>query len=861
MITAMQLKAVVQADTAAAEKAITGFGLKIPGFLKNPLVDAGIGGAAAIAGIAIATVGMASKFQSNITTLETGAGELHKNLGMVSDGILKVAVDTGTSTKQLTDGMFMIESAGYHGKAGLDVLTAAAKGAKVGNADLGAEANAVTTIMTDYQSKHVSAANAVNFLTAVVSNGKTHLEDLAGAMSTILPTAAAVKVNLNDVGGAMATMTGEGTNAAAASTYLRQLLLALSAPAKAGAQSLKDIGLTSAQVAADMKKSLPDTLKLIMTHLAETYKVGSPEYVAALKNIAGGSKQMQGLLELTGDHLATFAGNVKTVASTVKQGGSSVVGWNQVTQDFSFKLDKAREVVETLGIRIGTALLPIAGKLVDFFSANLVPTLNNVVTFLGNAVTVIVRVGTAVGTGLRTAFGVADQVITTFRTDATAVFNAVAGVVQATISGAINWFNQWKVPILIVAGILAAVFGPTLVMMGTQAAIAGGQIAASFIAQMVASGASAVTQGARIAASFTVSMIQSGIQAVRTGASMTASLIPALIATSAQFLRTAAQGVASGTVALVQFAAKGYMAAGAMLATVVPAVVSTTVSFVTMAATAIAGAVAGFIAYIPVAFSAAAATLAVTWPVLAVIAAIAAVIAIIVLAVTHWKQITDAIGHFKDMLLIALGIIGSFVGQGLGAIGRFVSGVLGFFGSLPGKVLGFFNDLKNRALSWAGGFVSGIIGALASLPGKFLALGGQIISQLASGIVGAYGTIKNAIGNIPVIGGAVGFIGNFIPHFAAGGTMGSTGLAVVGEDEPEIVELPGGTRVTPISRLASQSRGSLPAGLSSTAGLATASAGGQPIPINIYLDGRTLAQIVVQHTPGVIRQSTGTRAF
>src|SRR5258708_26625166 len=208
--------------------------------------------------------------------------------------------------------MYMIESAGFHGAAGLLVLKAAAEGAKVGNADLAAVANGVTTALTDY---HLSASQAVavtNDLIATVAAGKTHMQDLATALATILPTSSAVGVSLRDTSAAMATMTGEGTNAASAATYLRQLLIALEAPAAKGAKALKEIGLTTGEVSSEMRKSLPGALQLIMDHLADTYTVGSPQYIEALKNIAGGSRQMQGILELTGTYLQTFKDNRKS---------------------------------------------------------------------------------------------------------------------------------------------------------------------------------------------------------------------------------------------------------------------------------------------------------------------------------------------------------------------------------------------------------------------------------------------------------------------------------------------------------------------------------------------------------------------
>src|SRR5262249_41214254 len=159
-----------------------------------------------------------------------------------------LATDTGTSTKQLTDGMYMIESAGYHGAQGLDVLKAAAEGAKVGNADLGTVANGITTIMTDFADKNISASPATNTLIAAVAAGKTHMADLSSALAMVLPTASSAKVGLTDVMSAMATMTGEGVPAADAATYLRQTLMTLSAPSKQVSDELNNIGLTSQQV-------------------------------------------------------------------------------------------------------------------------------------------------------------------------------------------------------------------------------------------------------------------------------------------------------------------------------------------------------------------------------------------------------------------------------------------------------------------------------------------------------------------------------------------------------------------------------------------------------------------------------------
>lgn len=334
-------------------------------------------GALALAAAGIAAVKMAGDWESSTNTLVTGAGEIANNLGLVRQGMLQISTDTGTTTKQLVSGMFMIESAGYHGADGLNVLKAAAMGAKVGNADLGVVADSTTTIMTDFGLKSTQASVAVNTMIATVSNGKTTMNALAGSLSQILPTASAARIGLSDVMGAMATMTGEGVPAANAATYLRQTIIALQAPSKQTVTALKDVGLSSTQIASDMQKSLPMALKEITDAVGKKFPEGSAAYVAAMKNIAGGSKQMQGILDLTGTHMQTFQGDVKNIAGAVQQGGKSIAGWSQVQASFNQQMDRAKAAGEAFLITLGTRLMPIFGQLMS----NITPMINGLMAW------------------------------------------------------------------------------------------------------------------------------------------------------------------------------------------------------------------------------------------------------------------------------------------------------------------------------------------------------------------------------------------------------------------------------------------------------------------------------------------------
>lgn len=334
----------------------------------------GFGGiaAATLIGVGIAAVGAgaaavkaAGTWQSSMTMLETGAGESAKNIGMVSDGLLNIADDTGTATSQLASSMFLVESAGYRGAAGLEVERIAAEGAKVGHADLTATTDILTTSLHDYSLAASQSVPVMNSLIETVKDGKMTMNDLNASLTSVLPVASALHVPIADVEGALSVMAAAGDKGAAAGTHLSMMLKMLANPASTASKEMAAMGLNSIQLAEEMQTSLPGALAMIQDAVAKHFTPGSVEYNRAVSAILGGSKSGMAGLELMGKSLALFGTNVKDIASTMQSGSSDVQGWSLVQQDFNQKMDQAREMVETLGIKVGTELLPVAGQLFD----------------------------------------------------------------------------------------------------------------------------------------------------------------------------------------------------------------------------------------------------------------------------------------------------------------------------------------------------------------------------------------------------------------------------------------------------------------------------------------------------------------
>lgn len=344
-----------------------GFGGDLVGMASKFAVA--IGAALVLTGVVAGFVGAtkaAANYQSQITTLITGAGEFEKNRKVVGDGLLKMAGEVGVSAGALAKGMFMIESAGYHGAEALNVMKMAAEGAKVGNADMEVTANAVTTVLKDYHMGAMGAANATNFLVSVVSQGKVHMQDLADSMATILPLASSLHIPLAQVGGAMATMTSKGISADKAATYLRFSILALANETPKGTEALASIGLKADDVAAQLQKGgLLPVLQTIQEHLNKKFPQGGQEAFKTLANLAGGARGLGAALQLTGQNLDDFVAATANVSSQVAGAHGKILGWANVQADFNQKMDEAKFTLESAGIAIGEKLLPYATRLLD----------------------------------------------------------------------------------------------------------------------------------------------------------------------------------------------------------------------------------------------------------------------------------------------------------------------------------------------------------------------------------------------------------------------------------------------------------------------------------------------------------------
>jgi peptidoglycan hydrolase-like protein with peptidoglycan-binding domain len=408
----------------------------------------------AVAGIGYESIKTAAEFQKSTNVYVTAAGETTDGLKTVRKGIQDIAVGTGVPIKELTDGMYLIEKAGYRGADALKVEKAAAQGSAEENANLATVTNAVTSIMASYGLKADSAVSVTNELKAAAGESKTTMEGLAGSLSTVVPFAAKAGISFAGVAGEIATMTQHGETADVATQHLAYTIQHLQNPTAVMQKAMAQVGISSQDVSTHLgdgpggrglagtinyltdtvlhkmgpagtvllttfnqnKQAAQDVNTMIaamppqVQKLAQSYADGSltigdyrkafkglptdqqqlakqfasledrsrgfntqlvaglsanPTYMGQIAKMTGGQVSLATVLQTTGESAQYVSDATARIAEQARLAGTDVAGWKSTQTLFNTQLGEFKNSIVVAGTELGTALLPVATKVME----------------------------------------------------------------------------------------------------------------------------------------------------------------------------------------------------------------------------------------------------------------------------------------------------------------------------------------------------------------------------------------------------------------------------------------------------------------------------------------------------------------
>lgn len=216
-----------------------------------------LSGAMKIATAAVGVLGFeslntADKMEQQMQRISTTSHQSAKEVAKDWAAIDIMSGEVGLSVQALGDALYYVSGAGYKGADGMTVLKAAAEGSKVDMANVTDVSKMLAGSMVDFHLNANQAVPTMNAMNAAVGESMTSLEDFASAWPKIGTVAGAAGITLNETAAAMATLASHGLPAADAATYLRQTILHLEAPTAIARKEMQGLGIDSSQLAKTM---------------------------------------------------------------------------------------------------------------------------------------------------------------------------------------------------------------------------------------------------------------------------------------------------------------------------------------------------------------------------------------------------------------------------------------------------------------------------------------------------------------------------------------------------------------------------------------------------------------------------------
>lgn len=353
------------ADTAEFTAAMGGAETKLSGLAAANARLAAAGkiamGALAIgvAAVGYESVKLAANFDQTMELVHTQAGAAQSEVDGLKDAVLKLSPAVGIGPEKLAEGLYHIESTGFRGKEAMDILTASAKLAAMGLADLDTVTFAMSGVMSSAMKDVTSAADATNYLNTIVGMGDMKMDKLASAIGTgILPAFKVAGLGMKDFGASLAVLTDNSVGADEAATRLRMTVSLMAAPSHAATKALESIGISQTQLADDMRK--PNGLMVavldLKAHLEDSGKTLSEQNAIISKAFGGGktSSAIETLLEES-DRLKSKYAQLGDSASRAQKADEA---WAQQQKQFKQQMHELGAVLQSAGVKIGEWLIP-----------------------------------------------------------------------------------------------------------------------------------------------------------------------------------------------------------------------------------------------------------------------------------------------------------------------------------------------------------------------------------------------------------------------------------------------------------------------------------------------------------------------
>lgn len=330
-------------------------------------------GALGFAGLGIAALKSAGDFESSMARLQIMTGITDKSsdaFKQLEAAAISVGEKTKFSGQEAADGMAELAAAGLNVKDTITAINPVAQAAAINQTSIAEASKTATVAMNAFGLKASDVSKIIDVQTTAANLGVMKFQDFQQAMASVGSVAKLSNQDLTGVTSALIALTNNGQSAADAGTSIKSALMSLTNPSAEAAGAMKELGLN----VFDAKGKMLPFADIVRQIEQNTKGMTDAQRNQLLATLAGsdGIRAFAGALgasitiqkdgrEVTlkgADALIEFQKQLDNSA------GSSDKAAKIIQSTFGAQLEELKGQIEELVRKFGTELLPIAKETV-----------------------------------------------------------------------------------------------------------------------------------------------------------------------------------------------------------------------------------------------------------------------------------------------------------------------------------------------------------------------------------------------------------------------------------------------------------------------------------------------------------------
>lgn len=407
-----------------------------------------VGKGATVAGVAIAAglavaVNAAADFEKELSGIKAVSGATASEMDLIREAALRIGKDTSFSATEAAKAMAELSKAGVSTS---DILNGAADAtvalAAAGGVDLPTAAEIAANALNLFNLEAKDMNNVVDKIAGAANKSAIDVKDFGMSMSQAGTAAQLVGLSFDDMAVAITAMGNAGIKGSDAGTSLKTMLLNLQPKTKEQRELFNELGITTNNMgnqfftAEGKAKSLAEISGVLEKALAG---MTDQQKLATLETIFGSDA-----IRAASVVASTGKKGFEDLAKSISEIKAADVAKTRM-DNLSGSIEEMKGSLETAGIIIGTAFIPVIRKVADWIGSladwfnRLSPTVQKWIGYiLAGVAAVLLLVGAVLG--IITAFAAVKIALT------------AAGIALGAVAAAAGWV------ILIIAAVAAAAF-------------------------------------------------------------------------------------------------------------------------------------------------------------------------------------------------------------------------------------------------------------------------------------------------------------------------------------------------------------------------------------------------------------------